>query len=115
MCFLLRLLPANTRIYNIVIDGLIDVDRVIDHPHGGTLLLGDGGTYGTNQPDSMSAVTINNVICASNQPIVLAGFMRDSSISNIINHTKSPNAVIINRENGAINVAMSNLVNAPRA
>ena len=110
LCWLLRLLPANTRIYNIVIDSLIDA-RPAGHPHGGTLLLGDGGGYGTNHPDSMSAITISNVICRSDTPISLSGFMADSVISNVINESKTPQAVVIHRENGATNVTMSNIVN----
>ena len=112
LCWVLRLLPANTRIYNIIIDGLIDVAREIDHPHGGTMLLGDGGGYGTNHPDSMSAVTVSNVICRSNTAITLAGFMTDSVITNIVNESKSPEAVRVVRENGVTNVAISNIVNA---
>ncbi len=114
LCWVLRLLPANTRIYNIVIDGVIDVSRKIDHPHGGTMLLGDGGGYGKNHPDSMSAVTISNVICRSNTAITLAGYMSDSVITNVINETKSPDAVRVVRENGAVNVTMSGIVNVPR-
>ena len=111
LCWLLRLLPANTKIYNVVIDGLIDA-RPAGHPNGGTLLLGDGGGYGTNQPESMSGITISNVICASSTAITLAGYMKDSVITNVVN--RNPNTPVLNvvRENGAVNVFTSGLVNA---
>lgn len=112
LCFLLRLLPANTRIYNIIIDGLIDIARPIEHTHGGTLLLGDGGGYGTNHPESMSSITISNVICRSNAPVRLEGYLCDSTISNVVNYTKCKDAILISRENGVTNVAISNIVNA---
>lgn len=112
LCFLLRLLPANTRIYNIVIDGIIDIARTIDHPHSGTLLLGDGGGYGENKKESMTGITISNVICRSNSPINLDGYLSNSVISNIVNYTPSKEAVLIRREDGARNVVFSNIVNA---
>lgn len=51
LCFTVRLLPAMTRIWNIIIDGVID-NTPVGHTHGGTLLLGDEGGYGENLPDS---------------------------------------------------------------
>ncbi len=111
LCWLLRLLPANTKIYNVVIDGLIDA-RPAGHPNGGTLLLGDGGGYGANQSESMSGITVSNVICASSTAVTLAGYMKDSVITNVVN--RNPNTPVLNvvRENGAVNVFTSGLVNA---
>ncbi len=111
LCWLLRLLPANTKIYNIVIDGLIDA-RPAGHPNGGTLLLGDGGGYGTNQPESMSGITISNVICSSSTAITLAGYMKDSVISNVVNRNPKTPVLNVVRENGMVNVITSGLVNA---
>ncbi len=112
LCFLLRLLPANTVIYNIVIDGLIDVKHYLGHGHGGTLLLGDGGGYGRNNPDSMRNVSISNVICSSNHAVSLAGYMKDSCFTNIINTNPACDPISISRENGAVNVSMTNIVQA---
>ncbi len=109
LCWLLRLLPANTKIYNVVIDGLIDA-RPAGHPNGGTLLLGDGGGYGANQPESMSGITISNVICASSTAITLAGYMKDSVISNIVNRNPKTPVLRVERENGMDNVITSGLV-----
>ena len=111
LCYLLRLLPANTRIYNVVIDGLID-SRPAGHPNGGTMVLGDSGVYGANLPESMMGITISNVICNSSKAIKLAGYLKDSIISNVVN--RKPNVPILQvlRENGMVNVATSNFVNA---
>ena len=113
LCWLMRLLPANTRIYNVVIDGLID-SRPAGHPNGGTLLLGDGGGYGTNRPESMSGITISNVICASSTAITLAGYMKDSVISNVVNRNPDTPVLRVVRENGMENVITSGLVNAAK-
>ena len=114
LCFLLRLLPANTRIYNVVIDGLIDISRPIDHPYGGTLLLGDGGGYGENHPESMSAISISNVVCSSNRAVCVEGYLKDSCISNLINNNPACEAVSVSRENGMENVMLSNIVQRGR-
>ena len=111
LCWLLRLLPANTKIYNVVIDGLIDA-RPAGHPNGGTLLLGDGGGYGANQPESMSGITISNVICASSTAITLAGYMKDSVISNVVNRNPDTPVLHVVRENGMENVISFGLVEA---
>lgn len=111
LCWLLRLLPANTKIYNVVIDGLIDA-RPAGHPNGGTLLLGDGGGYGANQPESMSGITISNVICASSTAITLAGYMKDSVISNVVNRNPDTPVLRVVRENGMENVITFGLVEA---
>ena len=114
LCFLLRLLPANTKIYDVVIDGLIDIQRPIEHRHGGTLLLGDGGGYGTNRPESMKNITISNVICSSNRAVCLEGYMKDSCITNIVNTNPGCEAIHVSRENGAVNVTMSNITQAEK-
>ena len=112
LCWLLRLLPANTRIYNVVIDGLIETPHRIDPSYGGTLLLGDGGNYGKNCPDSMRNISISHVVCSSSSAVTLAGFMRDSCITDVINRNPGCRAIRVVRENGAVNVAMSGIVQA---
>ena len=111
LCWLLRLLPANTRIYNVVIDGLIDA-RPAGHPNGGTMLLGDGGLYGANQPESMAGITISNVVCCSSTAITLAGYMKDSVITNVVNRNPDTPTLRVVREDGMVNVFTSGLVTA---
>ena len=76
----------------------------------GTLLLGDGGNYGENRPDSMQNISISNVICNSRIGITVAGFLTDSVISNVINRNPKNPAIVVMRENGLNNVSTSNVV-----
>ena len=60
ICFLIRLLPANAKIWNVVIDGVIDTSPEGFNP-GGVLLLGSGdGEYGKNPVDGMKYITVSN-------------------------------------------------------
>ena len=111
LCWVLRLLPANTKIYNVVIENIIESrPELPSHPHGGTLLLGDGGGYGDNQPESMCGITISNVVCNSNSAVTLAGFMKDSVISNIVNRNPNTDILHVERPNGMTNVQTYGLV-----
>jgi len=111
LCYTVRLLPALTHIYNVVIDGIVDTSP----EHGlarGTLLLGDRGTYGENLPDSMRDITVSNVICNSKRAIIVRGFLSDSVISNVVNRNPDCPALTLEREDGLRNVLLSNLVSA---
>lgn len=111
LCWVLRLLPANTKIYNVVIENIIESrPELPSHPHGGTLLLGDGGGYGDNQPESMCGITISNVVCNSYSAVTLAGFMKDSVISNIVNRNPNTDILHVDRPNGMTNVQTYGLV-----
>ena len=111
LCYIVRLLPALTRIYNVVIDGVVDTSP--DHGLArGTLLLGDRGTYGENLPDSMLDITVSNVICNSKRAIIVRGFLSDSVISNVVNRNPDCPALTLEREDGLRNVLLSNLVSA---
>lgn len=109
LCYTVRLLPAMTQIYNVVIDGIIDTAPNCTSS-AGTLLLGDSGYYGENKPDSMRNITISNVICNSSKAVYIEGFLTDSVITNVIN--KNPNCPVLTvpRKNGLNNVVTSNLV-----
>jgi len=106
LCFTVRLLPANTVINNIVIDNIVDT-QTDPQASAGTLLLGDGGNYGTNHPDSMKNIAISNVICGSREAVIVAGFLTDSVISNIINRNPDCPPISVRRENGLNNVTIT--------
>ena len=53
----MRLLPAGARIYNVILDGIIDTSEDC-RAAGGTLLLGDLDSYEKNLPDSMKNITV---------------------------------------------------------
>ncbi len=114
LCLTVRLLPAMANIYNVVIDGIIDTSPEIIE-HGVTILLGDGGGYGENMPDSMRNVTISNVICHSRQAVVIAGFLTDSVISNVVNRNPDCEAVLVVRKDGLNNVSISDSVVTKKA
>lgn len=103
LCWVLRLLPANTTIYNIKVSDITDTAPDDNRP-AGTILLGDGGFYGTNMPDSMRNVTISNVICNSRTAITLEGYMCDSSISNVVNQNKSCPDLVVGHPDSMRNV-----------
>lgn len=109
LCYVVRLLPARTKIYNIVLDGIID-DATDCGAAGGTLLLGDGGGYGENYRDSMRFVTISNVVCNSRNAIAMQGYLTDSVITNVINRNPGCQVMTVSREKGLKNVVTSNLV-----
>lgn len=111
LCFVVRLLPALTSIYNIVIDGIVD-DSDNCQAANGTLLLGDMGNYGENKPDSMRNVTVSNIVCNSRNAIFLQGFLTDSVICNVVNKNPNCSAITVTREDGMKNVSTFNLISA---
>lgn len=109
LCYTVRLLPAYSKIYNVVIDGVIDT-APSNTVSAATILLGDLGCYGENRPDSMRNISISNVICNSKDAVSVEGFLTDSVITNVINRNPNCNAVRVLREGGLKNVAMNSLV-----
>lgn len=109
LCYTVRLLPAMTQIYNVVIDGVIDTAPNC-HASMGTLLLGDPGDYGENQPDSMKNISISNIVCNSSRAINVEGFLTDSVITNVVNRNPDCPAISVLRETGLKNVATANIV-----
>lgn len=106
LCYTVRLLPVMTRIYNVIIDGVIDTAK--DYHSAGTLLLGDNGVYGENKPDSMQNIMISNISCHSQRAIFVQGFLSDSTICNVVNRNTDCPAIAVERENGLSNVHISN-------
>jgi hypothetical protein len=111
LCWIVRLLPAMAKIYNVIIDGVIDTRRNESYKHAETLLLGDEGFYGENLMDSMNNITVSNIIGNS---VHIAGFLSDSVITNIINNDSRVPAVQVDRENGINNVFIFNAVEAAK-
>lgn len=111
LCLVVRLLPLLTRIYNVVIDGIIDTAADCNAALA-TVQLGDDGSYFENYPDSMRNITISNVVCNSRQAIVVEGFLTDSTITNVVNRNPHCEPITVLRENGLKNVKTSNLVTA---
>lgn len=114
LCWQVRLLPCNCKIWNVVIDGVIDTapDGLI---HGGGLIIGEADfAYGMNLPDGLKNISISNVIAQGNHALRIDGYLKDSMISNVMN--RNPNGLTweVCREDGMTgwNVKMSNVVEA---
>ena len=121
VCYMIRLLPANTKIWNVVIDGVIDnsPDTACRKPpapdpdvqSGGVILLGDRDSFwGKNLPGSIRGLSISNVICNGNSAIEVQGYVSDSVICNIVNRNANCPVIDVIREDGLTNVATANLV-----
>ena len=109
LCSLIRLLPVETKIWNVVIDGVVDTSPDNIESSVG-ILLGDlDNSYGKNITDSMSNITISNVVCNRQDAISVDGYLSNSVISNITNRRKKCHALRVRRENGLKNVKINNL------
>jgi len=108
-CCCLRLLALGTKIRNVVIDGIID-SSPDEQMHWCTVLIGEGPgcCYGDVFEDSISCITLNNVVCHSWTPVAIPGYLKDSVISNVVNRTAEPTLTIA-LEKGMQNVSLSNV------
>ncbi len=103
-CWIVRLLPTNSNIYNVVIDNVIDTSPE-GFEAGGVILLGEeDGSYGKNLPGSLKNIIISNIIGSNNTTITLKGYLEDSLISNVINKNKNCPVIDIYRRGGLKNV-----------
>lgn len=108
ICNIIRLLPADAQIRNVIIDGVIDNSPEGFHA-GSALLLGEGdGAYGCNRPESIRYLTVSNVISACRCAVNVPGYVCDSVFSNIVNKNDRP-VFEVHRANGLQNVSMSNI------
>ncbi len=110
LCYLVRLLPCNCQIRNVVIDGVIDTSPE-DVVCGGIFLGEKDAAYGNNLPDSLQNITISNVIYNNvKKAIRMDGYWKNGAITNVIaTRTKFP-VVSVLREGGLQNVKISNIV-----
>ena len=110
LCYLVRLLSCNARIWNVVVDGVIDTapDEV---QHAGGFVIGEGDTaYGKNLPDGMHHISISNVICNCRTAIDVHGYLTDSVITNVTNRDPNGSALTVVRPDGLTNVKTANLL-----
>jgi len=109
LCYMVRLLPANAKIWNVVIDGVVDTSSD-NLENFGCIMLGTADIgYGKNRVDGMKNISISNVISNSKEAIVVGGYISDSVISNVINRNAECPCISVRRENGLINVNTANL------
>jgi hypothetical protein len=105
-----RLLPCESVIRNVVIDGVIDTSQ--KEVMFGGIMLGDvDASYGRNLPGSLRNITVSNVICNNTQKTIqIDGYLQDSTISNVIAANTRYPAVCVLREGGLKNVKISNVL-----
>ena len=112
LCYMVRLLPANAKIWNVVIDGIID-NSPDEIDNFGCILLGtDDGGYGKNEKDGLTDIAVSNVIANSKEAVIVAGYLSNSVLSNIISRNPDCPAVSVRRKDGLINVKAKNLSSA---
>ena len=112
LCYLVRLLPCNCQIRNVIIDGVIDTSPE-DVVCGGIFLGEKDAVYGNNLPGSLVGITISNVIYNNvKKAIRVDGYLQDSTITNVVAmNTKFP-VVSHLRDDGLVNVKVSNIATA---
>ena len=109
ICWVIRLLPADCNIYNVVIDNVIDTSPE-GYGIGGVILLGEpDSNYGKNLPGSLKNIVISNIIGNCNTTISIEGYLEHSVISNIINKGKNSPVIYVSRKKGMENVEISNI------
>lgn len=111
LCHIIRLLACNTKIWNVIIDGVIDAPPE-DVLHSSTIFIGERGDalYGKVNTDGVSNISISNVVCKSRQAIYVAGYLQDSVITNVINQNPNCPTLGVYREDGLDNVKTCNLL-----
>ncbi len=109
LCSVIRLLPINSVIQNVIIDGLLDPSA--DDYHARTsILVGDyDASFGKCHPGSCRNFSISNVISNKKVAIHVLGYLKDSVISNVITRNPSGKTLEVFRENGLDNVLLSNI------
>lgn len=110
-CWVVRLLPVGTKIYNVIIDGIIDVDGASHH---GTIYLGEDAYGATKDYDNeyMENVIVTNVISnARDHAIRIEGSLRRSVIHNVIYGNEKEKAVVLRQNNTELlrDVAVTNI------
>ena len=104
----IRLLPANAKIWNVIIDGVIE--QVHDGCRNyGTIVMGDN-SYGINPKDGLTNITLSNIICNSDNGIVVWEYLKDSLITNAVNKAPGKSVFTVGREDGLNNVKTVNLL-----
>ena len=109
-CNVLRFLPSEAKIYNVVVDSMID-NSPDGFRHGAMILFGEpDGAYGRNLPGSLYGITVSNVISRGRRCFTVAGYLSDSAFTNIVNQNPDCPVFYVERENGIENLSLSSIV-----
>lgn len=108
LCYVIRLLTGRSKMWNVIIDGVIDTAPA-DRERFGGIVIGCA-KYGVVEPDSIFNVTLSNVILNSRNGIVLKSYLKDSLISNVINRHPEGTGLVMQLEDSLDNVKVVNLL-----
>lgn len=89
LCYLVRILPGDTHIRNVVIDGIVDTSKEPGRNFG-TFVFGTRGNYGNSNPGELRNITVSNVVSTGKKVFDVLGYWSDSTVCNVIN--KNPDA-----------------------
>jgi hypothetical protein len=112
LCCMVRLLPVQSQICNVVIDNVIGT--ATDPNTGGytAILLGEGGYGEADKNDCMRNIAISNVICSSQLAVSVRMRLVDSVIGNVVNKNPNCPAIRVKYPELLENVATVNTVTA---
>ena len=112
-CRSVRLLSAECRIYNVIVNNIVDTDTSGALRYSG-VLLGDGDhAYGKNLADGLCNIIVSNVIANGkddNAAVEVHGYLKDSVISNVMNRNPKAKGFLVCRENALNNVKTENVL-----
>ena len=83
------------KLYNIILDGVIDTSPA-GHQNKATVKIGDNNkSWGGVTPlGDTYAMQISNIYSYSKNPVLIAGSLQDSTITNVINHNPETTPVV---------------------
>jgi len=104
ICWVVRMLPAQAKIYNVVADNIVDSSPE-GYTAGGVFLLGEAdGAYGKNPRGGMKNITISNCVSSCGVPVSVFGFLENAVISNVVNKNPNQPVMLVKRKEGLKNV-----------
>lgn len=101
---MVRLLAAKSRIYNVLINGIVDTSPRDVRP-GGVILIGDR-SYSTGKRDNIFAVSVSDVLCDSATAFQIEGYRKDPVITNVINRNPDVPPFLLAEEDAPHNVSI---------
>jgi hypothetical protein len=119
LCGIIRLLPIRTKIWNVVIDGIVDTYPDDFQGRQSVFLIGDQGNYGgSSSKGNIKNITISNVVANCPTVFRMSGYLEDCSISNIV--LRRPESCymeldgVSSLDDVLTNVQQSSIVQAPK-
>ena len=103
-CCHVRLLAVNTRIENVLIDGIVDTSPSDFHAAAAVLLGEPDEAYGPQKNDSIAGLTVSNVISNANYGVILLGYLKDALIQVPVNRNEEGKAFFAGRKDAMRNV-----------